>query len=333
MSDLGCHSPGPANVPCPVDEDQQAAALAALLPPGWAWEATNDDTSVMSRRLRAIADMLAYLDARSCALLAEFRCHTVDETQAEWDADYGLPDDCGINNLCAKVRAVGGQNCASFVELGEMLGYGICCEDLEQTPQCGPGACLDYTQCAPEEPPRYGGSSLDMMSVGYCEMPEGGADLGHDHEGCLIAGYNEIPEADADAGVEPCPMQPIARDFEHTFPAGVTGCYRPYDLSHYVGNAYHWIVGLDSDRGPGGEWERCDDVAVEGVDLDETPLGTFVPGTPAPPASYAIAGCAITGCTSLCSPDDDPVWCFVTAFRPAHTVPIRRYCSDGAIIR
>lgn len=332
MSDLGCNSPAPANVPCPVSEDVHFAALAALLPPGWAWEAVEDETSVMARRLRVIADLLAYLDERTCKLLLEFRCHTADETLPEWHADYGLPDDCGINNLCAKVRAVGGQNCASFVELGEMLGYGICCEDVGQTPQVGPGFCLDYGQMAVDAVPRYGGSDLDFMSIGYCEPAEGGSDLGFDHTGCLIAGYHEIPEAEAASGEEPCPM-PIARDYVPTFPAAVTGCYRPIDISHYVGNAYHWIVGLDSDRNPAGEWDACDAVSVEGVDLDLTPLGTFVPGTPGAPSSYAIAGCAITGCTSLCVPDDDPVWCFVAAFRPAHTVPIRRYCSDGAIIR
>jgi hypothetical protein len=69
---------------------------------------------------------------RLCAYWKEFYCNTAVESIDQWLLDYGLPDPCDPygDNLCAKVTAVGGQSCETFVNLAQSTGWVISCENM-----------------------------------------------------------------------------------------------------------------------------------------------------------------------------------------------------------
>lgn len=132
-----CDTPASVTVPCPGDVSLYYGALLGCLPLGWAWDALNEPTTIMARRLSVLAQLFQLFHEQSCALLPEFHCFSADLTLESWWADYGLPDDCGINDLCVKMAALGGQNCASYIDLGDALGIDICCQEIPPELQCG----------------------------------------------------------------------------------------------------------------------------------------------------------------------------------------------------
>lgn len=133
---VGCGPIEPRTETCGrADAEQFMGKIHQVVPPGWAWDALEDTESTMYRRLEFAAYQLAEIENRACELLREFRCHSNLVTRDEWNADFGLPDDCGINDICLKLAYPGGQSIEYFLSLGQYLGYhdpGPTRGDLEQ---------------------------------------------------------------------------------------------------------------------------------------------------------------------------------------------------------
>jgi uncharacterized protein YmfQ (DUF2313 family) len=110
---------------CPTT-DELVPQFMALLPRGRAWPTSPGST--VWKFWRAVAAAFADLEARICALRAEFFCQTVAETRPAWLAEYGLPDACDpFPDLCAKVAAIGGARCEYFAAVAARAGWGIRC--------------------------------------------------------------------------------------------------------------------------------------------------------------------------------------------------------------
>ena len=122
---------------CPT-LDQTHQHLLALLPQGRAWRSPNggpEPASTMWKFWRAIATPVQALEARLCALRAEFFCATASETRPLWLADYGLPDACDpYPDLCTKVAASGGQTCAYITALAAKAGWSVSCRPIGSDP-------------------------------------------------------------------------------------------------------------------------------------------------------------------------------------------------------
>lgn len=79
--------------------------LQRLLPKGKLWN--RDPNSILTKTLRAMADELARVDARSDDLLNEARTNTTEELITDFEREYGLPDDCfDIEDTIAKRQDV-----------------------------------------------------------------------------------------------------------------------------------------------------------------------------------------------------------------------------------
>ncbi len=112
-----------------TDSDYQEM-LAALLPPGPAWEP--EQAPAVHRVLAGLAPEFARIDARANDLLNEMDPLTVRELVPDWERVMGLPDPClgpaqSFEERQKAVRrrhvAVGGQRIAYFLELARELGY------------------------------------------------------------------------------------------------------------------------------------------------------------------------------------------------------------------
>jgi uncharacterized protein YmfQ (DUF2313 family) len=127
-----CDNPTTDAFFCP-DQPAWYDTLVASLPRGRAWltAATASGMPVQSGFWQAVAAAFASLDQRACALLNEFFCATMSETSDLWMADYyGLADTCDpYPDLCAKVAALGGSDCAYFSEVAANAGWSIQCVD------------------------------------------------------------------------------------------------------------------------------------------------------------------------------------------------------------
>lgn len=66
--------------------------LQRLLPKGKLWN--RDPDSTLTKTLRAMADELARVDARSDDLLNEARSNTTEELITDFEREYRIPDDC-----------------------------------------------------------------------------------------------------------------------------------------------------------------------------------------------------------------------------------------------
>ena len=120
---------------CPTREQVYQTSLS-LLPQGLAWQTDTAflprEKSVLKKFWYAVSDPFHYLEQRICAALSEFFCSSASETIDQWECDYGVPDDCGLwNNVCVKVGAIGGGDCAYFQEIASQAGYKIKCVSSE----------------------------------------------------------------------------------------------------------------------------------------------------------------------------------------------------------
>lgn len=331
--DGACAVPAITQKPCPADVDHYARLLATLFPPGLAFYSVDWAGSVQYGRVRSMAAALADLDAEACSLLPEFRCQTVDRTRESWMVDYGLPDDCGINDLCVKVTSIGDGTCASLVEIGAALGFDMCCEEI--APEIQPGCWnLGCDQMPPAVEWKGGGSELGFAGLPCVANNFDGNGLGVETMAgdCDVAGYFVRPPT-PETMPNPCVYEVVqCRAYERPLMGELlVGCRAPWSCADYVGTAYHFITGLRSDQeGVIGFRAYCkEDFGLganhSGDGLGAEGLGEHVPMTNVP-MPWAIMGCWEVGCTSLCSPPVNEVLCFVLKLRPAHTVPIRRYC-------
>lgn len=140
---------------CPT-EGQILQQLLALLPRGRAWQSERDldpdSGSVLARFWAAFAEVMHFVNRRICAGLDEFTCGTMSETRELWNADFGVPDDCGLwTDVCAKVAAIGGTRCEYFVEMAARAGWVIECRSLQVE---GPQADCAIADCAMLVEPR-----------------------------------------------------------------------------------------------------------------------------------------------------------------------------------
>jgi len=127
---------------CPTSDDI-VAQLVALLPPGLAWQTTALDTPIRWGFFKAFADVLADVEAFICTLIKEFFCQTHTLTQDWWLLDYGLPDSCDpYPDVCAKVMAQGGANCAYWQNVAASAGWNIACgQSIFATTGCAQAGC------------------------------------------------------------------------------------------------------------------------------------------------------------------------------------------------
>lgn len=160
---------------CPSKEEY-LRQLMALLPRGRAWQSHEDDIAgaferwpdinsecgdaqcgdaqcgqqalrvertVMAAYWAAFAEINEYFAQRACKLLDEFFCQTVDETRDWWGDDYGFPDPCDPwDELCEKVAAIGGANCAYIKWAAGTRGWLVDCRD------CTAGKATAMAGCA-----------------------------------------------------------------------------------------------------------------------------------------------------------------------------------------
>lgn len=272
------------------------AAVAAKYPTGWAWDRASDVGTNIGSDALVQAEIAYDIERRACRLLAEFVCTSASETLPEWWADYGLPDDCGINDLCAKVAALGGANCDYFAELGAALGYDICCTELAPEIQAGCWSLgIDTMPPAPEF--KGGGCDLGVMQLcgggaseaflaGRREVDGPGFNLGD----AQLGECGEVFAGEPDPAGGCVEWQPPA-----TLEPFITGRHTRPTLD-YVGTAYHVATGV-----------------AGSVNDPISPL-------------YAITGTWALGIGELCQPPANKVLCFINRYRPAHVVPLAIAC-------
>lgn len=114
---------------CP-DTDDAFETFLALLPRGRAWQSGASGTvtpaeSVMKRFWRAVATPWAAAEQAICDAYLDLSCATAEGDLDLWLEDYGLPDACDPSgdDLCAKVRTVGGDSASYWT--GVAAGIGI----------------------------------------------------------------------------------------------------------------------------------------------------------------------------------------------------------------
>ena len=290
---LDCYPVGATHTPCPTTVDDWVAVICASLPPGFAFEAAETPGTLLNGRVRAVAHLLQVFNEHACALLPEFNCDTADLTLDDWNADYGIPDDCGVNDLCLKVTMTGDGTCASLDVIAKALGFDLCCEEIPIEIQAG---CwnLGCEQMAPQPEFKGGGAELGFAGLS-CGTPVGGAP---EPDGdCAIAGYWE-EEAVPTAAEQACTLDPACNPYQPpNMGELIAGCRMPWDVSGYVGTAYHLKVGV-----------RTDSPALND------------PG-------FAEVGGFELGCAQLCTPPVHELACFITRHRHAHVVPVFTYCD------
>ncbi|HEY1942793.1 MAG TPA: hypothetical protein VGH40_11780 [Roseiarcus sp.] len=127
---MTCQSPSNAFDICPSQEEIVSQLLLEL-PRGRAWS-THDGLPQPGTTIwaffNALANVWAWVNQRICALKLEFFCATANETMDLWMAEYGLPDGCDpFPDLCAKVAAIGGNQCEYYQTVAARAGWSISC--------------------------------------------------------------------------------------------------------------------------------------------------------------------------------------------------------------
>lgn len=112
--------------------DDYYRALKQLLPPGKLFNSL-DENSLPARWLAVAAKEFQRVDARVNAMLAEYDPRTATETLADWEREYGLPNELvptipatlsGRRAAIAMMVAMrGGQNFASYFALCAAAGW------------------------------------------------------------------------------------------------------------------------------------------------------------------------------------------------------------------
>jgi uncharacterized protein YmfQ (DUF2313 family) len=170
---------------CPTKPEIHAQLLANL-PRGRAWQSEQDLTpesdSDLARYWSAFASVLEYVNTRICDALAEFSCGTMSETRDLWEADYGIPDDCGLwTEVCDKVAAIGGTRCEYFAEIAARAGWTIECRNLRaEGPRldCMTMDCAQFVETSPalldilvllDESPAWSGVAWPIADCGQMD--------------------------------------------------------------------------------------------------------------------------------------------------------------------
>lgn len=98
--------------------------LQALLPTGRAWP--RDPEAIPTKRLQALADELARVDARAQDAINEVLADTTDERLSEWELITGVS---GREAVLAQLAAQGGADEVYFIELANILGLTATIDD------------------------------------------------------------------------------------------------------------------------------------------------------------------------------------------------------------
>lgn len=132
----------------PRDADAYGEAFARLFPQGSAWPRSED--SVFQRAIRGIAAIFGDIDARAGTFLEiESDPRRTAELLSEWEAAFGLPDDCisepvTIDDrrtaLLQRMTLLGSPSRAFFIGLAASVGYEITISECVPF-QCGIHSC------------------------------------------------------------------------------------------------------------------------------------------------------------------------------------------------
>lgn len=123
-------------------KDDYVQLVKELLPPGPAWP-RDDTTSAYALMIDEIADVCAKLDRQVAQLVEESDPYTCAQSFADWETEWGLPDDCILKygddaqsieqrraHLVFKASLKHGQSRQFFVELARFFGREITIEEL-----------------------------------------------------------------------------------------------------------------------------------------------------------------------------------------------------------
>lgn len=140
MTSKNCNPLDAAKDICP-NQDEVFDQLCSILPRGRAWQTHNTDIprekSVLQRFFYALAGVIAYVNQRICALADEFFCETVNDLEQRALAEWGIPDECGLNqDLCGKIRLMPIDDCSYYTAVAASLGYVIDCNYYEDCQKC-----------------------------------------------------------------------------------------------------------------------------------------------------------------------------------------------------
>ena len=131
--------------------DDYAEAMLALLPRGQAWPKHKD--SVVSKTVYGLCQIFGVVDGRAGDLLRiESDPRYTTEMLADWERNFGLPDDCiplppttqagRRTALVAKMTLLGGQSRAFFLAQAVALGETVTIEEYAPF-MCGVSRCGD----------------------------------------------------------------------------------------------------------------------------------------------------------------------------------------------
>ena len=315
---------------CPTTAAEVMPSVLGVLPSGPAWDGGAQPGTVMNMFWTAVADVLAGVYARLCAYMLEFLCSTAVESVDQWQAEYGLPDQCDPfgYNLCAKVNALFEPNCDGYVAIAAANGWVIECantslpEPIAGCFQCGctplgpkpeyldgsnigVGALspCDYGQVVQHPQPQFWNNTF--ASQANCPVPGTnlgfGPDTAHGEQCCFIVGWAPAPEMLA-------PTVPV-KD------ACVGGDTIYFDCPTYV-RPRLVFKSLDST----GKFTNYSQAYVWSVTVN-LPASLALQGKPVATGPTSQAGAFEAGCTPLCSQSVyADMLCFLQTIAPAHTV-------------
>lgn len=137
---------------CP-DQWSLFYSIMQLLPRGRAWQTHEEagkteleDLTILERYWFAFAGILAFWMQSACALSKEFFCHDMTLTDAEWQKDFGIPDQCSPwLDVCEKMTWQGEGRCDYFAEIAFELGWKIECNNCDSPrpmPDCMQPDCM-----------------------------------------------------------------------------------------------------------------------------------------------------------------------------------------------
>tara|TARA_R110002020_G_scaffold471284_1_gene698215 strand:- start:10956 stop:11738 length:783 start_codon:yes stop_codon:yes gene_type:complete len=136
----------------PTNDDLISSSLL-LLPQGAAWGTPDGEalplSSGLARFVRVMLDPFVWLHWRAWGLAREATVQGVDELLPEWEADYGLPDNCafGVASAAERLRALEAKVSAKaiispsdFIRLAASYGFIVTIEEPAMF-ECGFSEC------------------------------------------------------------------------------------------------------------------------------------------------------------------------------------------------
>ncbi|WFS01582.1 putative phage tail protein [Rhizobium tumorigenes] len=124
------------------DSDGLISSALAMWPQGPAWGSPDgqavDLASVLARFTRVMLDPFLWLYARAWTLMRNSSVQGVDELLSDWEAEYGLPDNCvtgetsiaeRIRALATKVNSQAAITPGDFIRIAASYGFSITIEE------------------------------------------------------------------------------------------------------------------------------------------------------------------------------------------------------------